>query len=48
MNNLVMPLSQIEQLAVEYEQAKPEVILRKAFETLPNITFACSFGAEDM
>ncbi len=48
MNKLVMPLPQIEQLAAEYEQAKPEVILRKAFETLPNITFACSFGAEDM
>ncbi len=48
MNKLLMPLPQIEQLAAEYDQANPEAILKRAFEALPNITFACSFGAEDM
>ena len=26
----------------------PEDIIRYAIETFPNITFACSFGAEDV
>ncbi|MFC5653056.1 phosphoadenylyl-sulfate reductase [Paenibacillus solisilvae] len=34
--------------AVELENASPEAILRYAVETFPNITFACSFGAEDV
>ncbi|MBF8377945.1 phosphoadenylyl-sulfate reductase [Alicyclobacillus mali] len=38
----------IEELAATYEDAQPEDILREALRRVPNITFACSFGAEDM
>lgn len=38
----------IEELATSYEEARPEDILREALRRVPNITFACSFGAEDM
>ena len=34
--------------AEELEHASPEDIIRYAIETFPNITFACSFGAEDV
>lgn len=34
--------------AEELENASPEEIIRWAVETFPNITFACSFGAEDV
>lgn len=34
--------------AIELEDATPEDIIRFAVETFPNITFACSFGAEDV
>ena len=34
--------------AEELENASPEDIIRYAVETFPNITFACSFGAEDV
>ncbi len=36
------------QKAVELENATPEEIIAFAVETFPNITFACSFGAEDV
>ncbi|MBD3922913.1 phosphoadenylyl-sulfate reductase [Paenibacillus sp. PR3] len=36
------------QKAVELEDATPEAIIQYAIETFPNITFACSFGAEDV
>ncbi|MFB5189674.1 phosphoadenylyl-sulfate reductase [Alicyclobacillus fastidiosus] len=38
----------IEQLAEEFEQATPQEIIAEALRRDPNITFACSFGAEDM
>ncbi len=38
----------IAQKAVELEAATPEEIIAFAVETFPNITFACSFGAEDV
>lgn len=36
------------QKAIELEDATPEAIIKYAIETFPNITFACSFGAEDV
>ncbi|MWC28253.1 phosphoadenylyl-sulfate reductase [Paenibacillus sp. MMS18-CY102] len=36
------------QKAIELEDATPEAIIQYAIETFPNITFACSFGAEDV
>jgi phosphoadenosine phosphosulfate reductase len=39
---------QLSSLAEEYECRSAQDILRGAFERAPNITFACSFGAEDM
>jgi phosphoadenosine phosphosulfate reductase len=33
---------------VELENASPEEVIAFAVETFPNITFACSFGAEDV
>ncbi|WP_276358279.1 phosphoadenylyl-sulfate reductase [Cohnella caldifontis] len=38
----------IRQKAEEFENASPETVIRWAVETFPNITFACSFGAEDV
>ncbi|WP_020620169.1 phosphoadenylyl-sulfate reductase [Paenibacillus daejeonensis] len=46
--NLFEKEALIEQKAVELESASPEAILKYAVETFPNITFACSFGAEDV
>ena len=34
--------------SVELEHATPEDIIKYAIATFPNITFACSFGAEDV
>ncbi|MGZ9587263.1 phosphoadenylyl-sulfate reductase [Paenibacillus marinisediminis] len=34
--------------AVQFEHASAEEVIRWAVETFPNITFACSFGAEDV
>ena len=34
--------------AIELEDASPEEIIQYAVETFPNITLACSFGAEDV
>src|SRR5690606_23992327 len=46
--NLFEKEALIAQKAVELETASPEEILKYAVETFPNITFACSFGAEDV
>ncbi|GMA56681.1 hypothetical protein GCM10025858_11840 [Alicyclobacillus sacchari] len=41
-------LGWIERLADEFEEASPEKIIEEALKRVPNLTFACSFGAEDM
>lgn len=41
-------LVQLDALADQYESATPEEILKRALAEVPNITLACSFGAEDM
>lgn len=46
--NLFEKEALVAQKAVELETASPEEILKYAVETFPNITFACSFGAEDV
>ncbi|AJY75303.1 phosphoadenylyl-sulfate reductase [Paenibacillus beijingensis] len=46
--NLLEKEALVTQKAVELEDATPEAILKYAVETFPNITFACSFGAEDV
>lgn len=46
--NLFEKEALIAKQAVELENATPEDIIRFAVETFPNITFACSFGAEDV
>lgn len=46
--NLFEKEALIAKQAVELENATPEEIIRYAVETFPNITFACSFGAEDV
>jgi phosphoadenosine phosphosulfate reductase len=38
----------IRQKAEEFENASPETVISWAVQTFPNITFACSFGAEDV
>lgn len=48
MLNLLEKEQWISEQAVELEDASPEEIIRLAVETFPNITFACSFGAEDV
>lgn len=40
--------NKVHRLANAYETAAPEQILRVALEEVPKLTFACSFGAEDM
>lgn len=46
--NLLEKEDLIKVKAEELENASPEEIIRWAVETFPNITFACSFGAEDV
>lgn len=46
--NLFEKEALIAQKAVELENATPEEVIAFAVETFPNITFACSFGAEDV
>jgi phosphoadenosine phosphosulfate reductase len=38
----------IAEAAEKYEHESPEALLEYAVKTFPNITFACSFGAEDV
>jgi phosphoadenosine phosphosulfate reductase len=44
----VLQEEEISSLAEEFRTAKPQEILKAALERVPNITFASSFGAEDM
>ncbi|MCC3376617.1 phosphoadenylyl-sulfate reductase [Cohnella sp. REN36] len=46
--NLLEKEALIREKAEEFEQASPETVIRWAVETFPKITFACSFGAEDV
>lgn len=46
--NLLEKEQWIEKQAAELENASAEEIIRLAVETFPNLTFACSFGAEDV
>jgi phosophoadenylyl-sulfate reductase (thioredoxin)/thioredoxin-dependent adenylylsulfate APS reductase len=46
--NLFEKEALVKQKAEELENATPEEILAYAVETFPKITFACSFGAEDV
>jgi len=46
--NLFEKEALIREKAEEFENASPETVIRFAVETFPNITFACSFGAEDV
>jgi len=46
--NLIEKENLIRQKAEEFENASPETVIAWAIETFPNITFACSFGAEDV
>jgi len=46
--NLFEKEALIAEKSVELEHATPEEIIKYAIATFPNITFACSFGAEDV
>ncbi|OZB90154.1 phosphoadenylyl-sulfate reductase [Paenibacillus sp. XY044] len=46
--NLLEKEQWIQKQAEEMEHATAEELIRLAVETFPNITFACSFGAEDV
>lgn len=46
--NLFEKEALIRKMEVELENETPEAIIKFAVETFPNITFACSFGAEDV
>lgn len=46
--NLLEKEALIRKMEVELENETPEAIIKWAVETFPNITFACSFGAEDV
>lgn len=46
--NLLEKEALIREKAEEFEGSSPETVIKWAVETFPNITFACSFGAEDV
>lgn len=46
--NLIEKEALIRQKAEEFENASPQAVIEWAVRTFPNITFACSFGAEDV
>ena len=46
--NLLEKEQLIQEKADEFEHSSPEEVIRWAIETFSNITFACSFGAEDV
>ncbi|OAB35117.1 phosphoadenylyl-sulfate reductase [Paenibacillus glacialis] len=46
--NLLEKEQLIKEKSEEFELALPEDVIRWAIDTFPNITFACSFGAEDV
>lgn len=46
---IVLPSEELwSQLAEEFETASAEEIIAEALHRIPNLTFACSFGSEDM
>lgn len=45
---LVLNETDIANLAMSLQSAPPQEIIRAAVERIPNLTFACSFGAEDV
>lgn len=46
--NLFEKEALIKQAAEQFENESAETVVKWAVETFPNITFACSFGAEDV
>lgn len=48
LDTLIVDERKLQKLAAEYESAPLETVLRVAIEHIPNLAFACSFGAEDM
>ncbi|KIL36345.1 phosphoadenosine phosphosulfate reductase [Cohnella kolymensis] len=46
--NLIEKETLIHRKAEEFENASPQEVIAWAVQTFPNITFACSFGAEDV
>jgi len=46
--NLLEKEALIREKAEAFEDASPETVIEWAVKTFPNITFACSFGAEDV
>lgn len=46
--NLLEKEALLREKAEAFEHASPETVIRWAVETFPKITFACSFGAEDV
>lgn len=46
--NLLEKESLVKDAAERFEHETPEAIIKWAIEQFPNITFACSFGAEDV
>lgn len=46
--NLLEKEQWIAESAEKFEHESPEALLKFAVESFPNITFACSFGAEDV
>ncbi|UHA71736.1 phosphoadenylyl-sulfate reductase [Paenibacillus sp. 481] len=46
--NLLEKEALVHEKAEQFEHAQPEEVIAWAVETFPNITFACSFGAEDV
>ena len=46
--NLLEKEALIRKMEVELENETPEAVIKWAVDTFPNITFACSFGAEDV
>jgi len=46
--NLLEKEALVHEKAEQYEQSNPEEVITWAVKAFPNITFACSFGAEDV
>lgn len=46
--NLFEKEAWINKMAIELEDATAQEVIQVALETFPNLTFACSFGAEDV
>ena len=48
MSTAVLDNIVIEELAIRFASASPKEIIREALRLVPDMTLACSFGAEDM